>query len=130
MFCSFFRPFAPFHNPVYRCRLLFHIHAKRCILIDPAEIRLKTAFLSKETGQGRTLSDDSLVPAGHERANRGSAARKNQKKKKWGLTNRGTSSILEKSSGVWLSLVERLVRDQEAGGSNPLTQTKKNQGGL
>ena len=27
--------------------------------------------------------------------------------------------------GVWLSLVERLVRDQEAGGSNPLTPTKK-----
>lgn len=25
--------------------------------------------------------------------------------------------------GVWLSLVERLVRDQEAGGSNPLTPT-------
>ena len=25
---------------------------------------------------------------------------------------------------MWLSLVERLVRDQEAGGSNPLTQTK------
>jgi hypothetical protein len=24
---------------------------------------------------------------------------------------------------VWLSLVERLVRDQEAGGSNPLTPT-------
>ena len=28
--------------------------------------------------------------------------------------------------GVWLSLVERLVRDQEAGGSNPLTPTRKN----
>ncbi len=27
--------------------------------------------------------------------------------------------------GVWLSLVECLVRDQEAGGSNPLTPTKK-----
>ena len=26
-------------------------------------------------------------------------------------------------SGVWLSLVEHLVRDQEAGGSNPLTPT-------
>lgn len=29
--------------------------------------------------------------------------------------------------GVWLSLVECLVRDQEAGGSNPLTPTKKSQ---
>lgn len=27
--------------------------------------------------------------------------------------------------GVWLSLVECLVRDQEAGGSNPLTPTSK-----
>ena len=27
-------------------------------------------------------------------------------------------------TGVWLSLVECLVRDQEAGGSNPLTPTK------
>ena len=27
--------------------------------------------------------------------------------------------------GVWLSLVECLVRDQEAGGSNPLTPTIK-----
>ncbi len=27
--------------------------------------------------------------------------------------------------GVWLSLVERLVRDQEAGGSNPLTPTSR-----
>jgi hypothetical protein len=26
--------------------------------------------------------------------------------------------------GVWLSLVERCVRDAEAGGSNPLTPTK------
>ena len=26
--------------------------------------------------------------------------------------------------GAWLSLVERLVRDQEAGGSNPLAPTK------
>lgn len=25
--------------------------------------------------------------------------------------------------GVWLSLVERMVRDHEAGGSNPLTPT-------
>jgi hypothetical protein len=25
--------------------------------------------------------------------------------------------------GAWLSLVERLVRDQEAGGSNPLAPT-------
>lgn len=30
--------------------------------------------------------------------------------------------------GVWLSLVECLVRDQEAGGSNPLTPTTKNDG--
>ena len=30
--------------------------------------------------------------------------------------------------GVWLSLVECLVRDQEAGGSNPLTPTIKNDG--
>ena len=29
-----------------------------------------------------------------------------------------------KESGVWLSLVERCVRDAEAGGSNPLTPTK------
>ena len=28
-----------------------------------------------------------------------------------------------KESGVWLSLVERCVRDAEAGGSNPLTPT-------
>ena len=27
--------------------------------------------------------------------------------------------------GVWLSLVECLVRDQEAGGSNPLTPTRE-----
>ena len=27
--------------------------------------------------------------------------------------------------GVWLSLVERLVRDQEAAGSNPVTPTTK-----
>ena len=27
------------------------------------------------------------------------------------------------SIGVWLSLVERMVRDHEAGGSNPLTPT-------
>lgn len=27
-------------------------------------------------------------------------------------------------NGVWLSLVERMVRDHEAGGSNPLTPTK------
>ena len=27
--------------------------------------------------------------------------------------------------GVWLSSVERLVRDQEAAGSNPVTPTKK-----
>lgn len=26
--------------------------------------------------------------------------------------------------GAWLSLVERLVRDQEVGGSNPLAPTK------
>ena len=34
----------------------------------------------------------------------------------------GTSDILKKF-GAWLSLVERLVRDQEAGGSNPLAPT-------
>ena len=28
--------------------------------------------------------------------------------------------------GAWLSLVERLVRDQEAGGSNPLAPTNLN----
>lgn len=27
------------------------------------------------------------------------------------------------NNGVWLSLVERMVRDHEAGGSNPLTPT-------
>ncbi len=31
--------------------------------------------------------------------------------------------IILQHVGVWLSLVERLVRDQEAGGSNPLTPT-------
>ena len=30
---------------------------------------------------------------------------------------------LVKHVGAWLSLVERLVRDQEAGGSNPLAPT-------
>lgn len=41
-----------------------------------------------------------------------------------------TSSILVKGSrkpvngiGMWLSLVERLVRDEEVGGSNPLIPT-------
>ena len=29
----------------------------------------------------------------------------------------------ETTFGAWLSLVERLVRDQEAGGSNPLAPT-------
>ena len=32
--------------------------------------------------------------------------------------------------GVWLSLVERLVRDQEAAGSTPVTPTKRKSGGL
>ena len=32
-----------------------------------------------------------------------------------------------KYNGVWLSLVERLVRDQEAVGSNPATPTRKRQ---
>ena len=32
---------------------------------------------------------------------------------------------LLRKNGVWLSLVERLVRDQEAAGSNPVTPTKK-----
>lgn len=39
------------------------------------------------------------------------------------LTKSALSFIIQKSSGVWLSLVERLVRDQEAGGSSPLTPT-------
>ena len=30
--------------------------------------------------------------------------------------------------GVWLSLVERVVRDYEAAGSNPVTPTKKARG--
>ena len=30
-----------------------------------------------------------------------------------------------KNIGVWRSLVSRLVRDQEAAGSNPATPTKK-----
>ena len=29
-----------------------------------------------------------------------------------------------RSFGMWLSLVERLVRDEEVGGSNPLIPTK------
>ena len=36
-----------------------------------------------------------------------------------GIENNG----IIRGLGVWLSLVERLVRDQEAGGSNPLTPT-------
>ena len=41
------------------------------------------------------------------------------------LTKNNRVSIIVQvaNSGVWLSLVERLVRDQEAGGSNPLTPT-------
>lgn len=31
---------------------------------------------------------------------------------------------LSASLGMWLSLVERLVRDEEVGGSNPLIPTK------
>ena len=31
-----------------------------------------------------------------------------------------------RNCGVWLSLVERLVRDQEAAGSSPVTPTNKN----
>ena len=31
----------------------------------------------------------------------------------------------KRAFGAWLSLVERLVRDQEAGGSNPLAPTKE-----
>ena len=42
-----------------------------------------------------------------------------------GLQKNGQNNRIEynHSIGVWLSLVERLVRDQEAGGSNPLTPT-------
>jgi hypothetical protein len=35
----------------------------------------------------------------------------------------GASENLKQYFGAWLSLVERLVRDQEAGGSNPLAPT-------
>ena len=43
------------------------------------------------------------------------------------LTIRRICGIILKheKNGVWLSLVERLVRDQEAAGSNPVTPTKK-----
>ncbi|SBW04797.1 hypothetical protein KL86CLO1_11951 [uncultured Eubacteriales bacterium] len=41
------------------------------------------------------------------------------------LTRSGEISIINKSFGVWRSLVSRLVRDQEASGSNPDTPTKK-----
>ncbi len=33
--------------------------------------------------------------------------------------------IIFRHCGVWRSLVSRLVRDQEAGGSSPLTPTRK-----
>ena len=36
---------------------------------------------------------------------------------------KGTGAHYTKKVGAWLSLVERLVRDQEAGGSNPLAPT-------
>ena len=41
------------------------------------------------------------------------------------LTPKGKwkSHVKLKEFGAWLSLVERLVRDQEAGGSNPLAPT-------
>ena len=37
----------------------------------------------------------------------------------------GSFDYNTKAIGVWLSLVERLVRDQEAGGSSPLTPTSR-----
>lgn len=37
----------------------------------------------------------------------------------------GSFDYNTKAIGVWLSLVERLVRDQEAGGSSPLTPTMR-----
>ena len=36
----------------------------------------------------------------------------------------GAAAHYTKEVGAWLSLVERLVRDQEAGGSNPPAPTK------
>ena len=36
------------------------------------------------------------------------------------------NSLLLNNFGAWLSPVERLVRDQEVGGSNPLAPTKCN----
>ena len=39
------------------------------------------------------------------------------------LTFGQNSAIIDKRIGVWLSLVERLVRDQEVVGSNPVTPT-------
>ena len=35
------------------------------------------------------------------------------------------AALYDVAIGVWLSLVERLVRDQEAAGSNPVTPTTK-----
>ena len=35
----------------------------------------------------------------------------------------GAAAEISFQFGAWLSLVERLVRDQEAGGSNPLAPT-------
>ena len=40
------------------------------------------------------------------------------------LTMRGITNIIDWSIGVWRSLVSRLVRVQEASGSNPDTPTK------
>jgi hypothetical protein len=37
---------------------------------------------------------------------------------------KGLIDLKSQAVGAWLSLVERLVRDQEAGGSNPLAPTK------
>jgi hypothetical protein len=47
---------------------------------------------------------------------------------KFRMAQRGGHAALAGTIGVigaWLSLVERLVRDQEAGGSNPLAPTMR-----
>ncbi len=39
-------------------------------------------------------------------------------------------TVVLRHNGVWLSLVERDVRDVEVAGSNPVTPTKKAMGGF
>ncbi len=46
----------------------------------------------------------------------------------WGGRGRGFKSRQPDQFGVWLSLVERTVRDREVAGSNPVTPTKSKAG--